>query len=132
MAFQREFKPLTKVTRYSCIMWVMGPKDRKSLDNSNVRMSCPDPLGMSILIRSRMDRWSYSRSCCLWLYLSVISLFFWITLKVSGLTLMSLIHFELILVQCNQQGSSSISVLQMGTQFYQHRILTPLLKITWL
>jgi hypothetical protein len=52
------------------------------------------------------------------LFFSDFCMFFWITLKVSDLTLMSLIHFDLILVQCKQQGSASIGVLHVDIQFY--------------
>jgi hypothetical protein len=75
---------------------------------------------------------SYSGCCCLWIYLSVISPVFWTTFNVSVLMLMSLIHFDLILVQWGQQGSFNISVLHVDMKFYRQRILKPLSKITWL
>jgi hypothetical protein len=66
----------------------------------------------------------------------------WSCFKVSDLILRSLIHFELILVQGERQGSS-FSLLHVDIQFSQKHLLkrlsflhcvfwAPLLKISWL
>jgi hypothetical protein len=56
---------------------------------------------------------------------SVFSILSCISFKVLGLTLISLIHFELILVQGNRQGSS-FNLLHVDTQFSQHHLMNRL------
>jgi hypothetical protein len=76
------------------------------------------------------------------LHSSVFPILFCNTSTVSDLTLRSLIHFELILVQSERLGSS-FNLLEVGIQFFQHHLLkrlaflqhmfwAPLLKIKWL
>jgi hypothetical protein len=69
---------------------------------------------------------------------SVFPILFCTSFKVSHLILKSLIHFDLILIQCNKQGSS-FSFLQVDIHFSRqhlesflhHKFLPPLSKIMW-